>query len=367
MRSTPFRPFFRFLSDLAPGLALVLLAAGLLLFADRSARHRDGALDTGPIPVALVQYSSGALYDETSQGFIDGLAARGYVHGKRITLQRFNGEGDLPTVNLIASRVTDGSFRLIAGASTLCLQALANANRQGRTPQVFWAVSAPIAAGVGIKALDDADAKPPYLAGIGTSQPVEAIFRLAVKIRPELKKVGVVWNPAEANSEVCTIRARAICKELGLELLEAPIEGTRDIKEAAESVIQRGAEAFWTGGDATVISAIDNLISTARNHKIPVFSNVGGHIRSGALFDLGANYYQVGFRAGEIGGDILNGKPAAEIAVTDFMPEVIGFNQKAALGLRANWTPSPAILEQAGSLIGPDGEIVRQPSREAAR
>src|SRR5262249_55198388 len=145
-----------------------------------------------------------------------------------------NAQGDQPTMVMMGQKLASGNNDLIASISTLCLQALAAANQKSRVPMLFCGVTSPVAANVGVKTPRSLD-KPDWLTGYGTAQPVEAIFREAVAANPKLKVVGVVWNPAEANSVVCTERARKICAELGLTLLEAPIEGTKDIREAADS------------------------------------------------------------------------------------------------------------------------------------
>ncbi len=347
------------LKDLSLGIGLIVAAASALLLSDLSSRKKTSHPASGLIPVALMQFASNPVFDETSQGIIDGLAAGGFRDGEAIRLQRFNAEGDIPTTNLIASRISDGSFKLVATSATVCLQAVANANRSGGAAHVFCAVSDPIAAGVGIKALGSPD-KPAHLTGIGSAQPVEEIFRIAKKVNPELKVVGVVWNPSEANSEVCTRRARAISKELGIELIEAPIEGTRDVREAAQALAHRGAQAYWAGGDATVMSAIDTLIAVARQNHVPVFSNIGGHTKRGALFDLGANYYQVGYKAGGIAAEVLAGKPATGITVEDYMPMELGFNLQALAGLRDPWQPPAEVLKQAVTVIAADGTVSKK-------
>lgn len=319
-------------------LTLILLAAAMLLWSDRHSRHAQGPtpLPVSRIPVALLVHSSNPLFDDTRRGVIDGLAARGFRDGQEIAVTLYNPEGDLPTGNLMAQKIASGNDRLAISVSTVMLQALANANKLGRLPQVFGAVTSPVGAGVGIRALDSLD-KPPQLTGIGTPQPVEDSFRLARRLNPALKTVGVVWNPAEVNSEICTRRARSISAELGITLLEAPVEQTKDVREAAESLVARGAEAFWTGGDATVNNAVDSLMGVARAARLPVFSNMAGHVRNGGLFDLGANYYEVGEEIGRIAGDILAGADPARMPVRDYLPRRLLLNEQVRTGLRDAW------------------------------
>ena len=343
---------------IAFSLLLILIAASVLLWSDRHNRNagqtKAHLAATALIPVAILQHSSNPLMDEVRSGILDALHNRGYTNGQNLVITTYNPEGDLPTANLMAQKITSGDYPLAISISTLMLQALANANRIGRVAHVFGAVTAPVAAGVGIKTLDTLD-KPVYLTGIGTPQPVIEIFRLAKQVNPALKTVGVVWNPAEVNSEFCTKQARAITAELGLMLLEAPIEQAKDIREAAQSLVARGAEAFWTGGDATVNSAVDSLIDVASNARIPVFSNISGHVKKGALFDLGANYHEVGEQVGRIAADILGGANPSTLAVKNYMPKRLLLNEKPRKSLQMPWIFTEDMYLKAASVIDDKG------------
>src|SRR4051812_10082113 len=117
---------WRTFKDLSLGLFLVAATSAALLLSDLSSRETGKPRKplTYGIPVALLQHGSNPVMDDTSRGIIHGLAAHGFRDGQEIRIQRFNSEGDIPTANLIASRVTDGSFRMVATASTICLQAV---------------------------------------------------------------------------------------------------------------------------------------------------------------------------------------------------------------------------------------------------
>jgi putative tryptophan/tyrosine transport system substrate-binding protein len=344
-------------------LSLVLLAAGamILMFSDlrsrEGARRRQGS-GSNAVPVALLKHSSNVLLDEVERGVLEQLAAAGYRPGERLALQRFNAEGDLPTANAIARRMTDGQFKLVITVSTLSLQCVANANKDGRAIHVFGAVTDPAGAGVGIRAMNSTN-KPPWMAGIGTFQPVAQVFREAKRAWPDLKVVGVVWNPTERNSEVCTLRAREVCRELGLELLEANVDQSKDVREAAESLIARGAQAFWTGADVTVLNATAALCEAAARARIPVFSNTSGQVKQGTLFDLGANYLEVGRCVGAIAASILDGADPAVMVITNFMPQRVMLNKQVRKRLRDPWRFSNDLLARAELIVGEDGQVER--------
>lgn len=286
---------------------------------------------------------------------IDGLAEKGYVDGQRIAIKRYNAEGDMPTLAAIAREVSDGQYDLILTISTPALQAVANANKAGKTKHVFALVTDPYGAGVGINRENHLD-HPKHLVGYGTMQPVDVSFRVARQMRPELKTVGVVWNPAEANSEACTKRARAVCNELGLTLLESTVDNSAGVLESANALVARGAEALWVGGDSTVLVAIDSVIQAGKQGKIPVMTVIPPHAERGALFDVGANYHEVGRLAGDLAADLLDGRDAAKIPVENVVPEMLLINQLATKSLKDRWQVPDELATKADVLIDEKGK-----------
>lgn len=350
-------------------LSLVLLGTGALtlLLSDLHSREGRRVLESAAqsrAPVAILKHASNLLMDEVERGVLEKLSAEGYKDGERIALQRFSAEGDLPTANAIAKLITDGSFKMAISISTMSLQCVANANKDGRAIHVFGAVTDPAGAGVGIARMGSTN-KPPWLTGIGTFQPVAEIFRESKRLWPGLKVVGVVWNPTERNSEACTIKAREVCRELGMELLEANVDQSKDVREAADSLVSRGAQAFWTGADVTVLSATAALCEAASKGKVPIFSNMSGLVHQGSLFDLGANYFEVGQRIGAIASDILGGQNPATIAVTNFMPERVMLNKQVLKKLRDPWRFTDEIIARATLIINKDGGIEKDASKSA--
>ena len=313
---------------LALGTTLIVAASAVLLWSDLDQRKHS---KKGDVPkLATLIYASRPLLEETEQGMLDALADAGFVDGKGFQLERFNAENDMANANVIAKEITSGRFDMVLTVSTPCLQAVANANREGKAIHVFGAVTDPFGAGVGISRTNPLD-HPKHLVGIGTFQPVKRTFQLAKQFYPGLKTVGVVWNPAEACSEACTLIAREICGELGMTLLEAPVDNSAGVLEAAESLVARGVQALWVGGDNTVEMAIDSLLKAAGKSRLPVFNNSPGLIAKGTLFGLGAKYYEVGRIAGKLAADVLNGTDTATIRVEDCVPELlaIGLSHKA--------------------------------------
>src|SRR5579859_2122567 len=206
---------------LAFGLILIIAASAVLLVSDWKRREgKTGALAEKVRRVAIFQFASNSILDENVAGMIDALAKDGFVNGRTVSIQQFNAENDFAMANTIAKAIVSGQFDIVLTSSTPCLQAMANANKDGTVIHVFSAVTDPYGAGIDIKGSGRLD-HPRHLVGVGTFQPVEHTLEIAREMYPGLKRVGVVWNTAEQCSEACVRKARKKCKELGIELLEA--------------------------------------------------------------------------------------------------------------------------------------------------
>lgn len=332
-------------------LGLIIAVAALLLAMDPV---RDQQQTTRIPRVALMQHASQGALDDGVTGVLLGLEKRGFVAGKTMQLEQFNAHGELATANDIARRVTDGSFDLIITVSTASLQAVANVNRQHRRPHVFGIVAKSSIAGVGVSATDPLD-HPPYMSGADSFLPVDKPLELARRMYPGLRKLGLVWHSAEANSEAYTEATRAVCAKLGIELLEATVDTPSGVGEAAASLASRGAEAFIVTGDVMVLVSIDSVIKAGLQAGIPTFTISPGNVRKGALFDLGADFLSVGVETGDLAADVLAGRDLQEVPVTNRVPERFNLNL-VALAKFPKWRLPPGLAEKAQVLIDASGE-----------
>jgi len=337
------------LKRLSLGLLLIGGTSAILLLSDVDRRTSDSSR----VEVAILQFATSPLMEEGVRGMREALNA-GFLKSKTLALQLYNAEGDMPTANAIASEITSGQFDLILTSGTPAMQAVANANRLGKTTHVFGLVADPFGAGVGISRENPLD-HPPHLVGIGSFIPVRPAFELARQMFPNLKIVGEVWNPAESNSEAFTREARRISADMGIELLEANVDNTAGVFEAASSLVARGVEALWIGGDNTVASAADSVMAAARAGHIPVFSILTGNAEKGALFESGADFYEIGRQTGELAVRILEGADPATIPVVNSVPAKLVINRTALSGLRDPWRPTREALDRAHSVIDESG------------
>src|SRR5215468_5796575 len=339
------------LKRLILGVLLIVAASAALLLSDLGRR----TMKAHSLPrLGLLQHASTMLLEEGTRGTIDALAEHGFVDGKSIVIEQFNAHGDIAIGNSIATEMVAARYDLLVTMSTLSLQAVANANRAGKTVQVFGLVADPAVAGVGIS-WEDPLKHPANLVGYGSFLPVPDAFKVAREMFPGLKRVGVAWNPAEANSRAFVEKAREYCQQVGIELLEANVENSNAVLEAEESLVARDAEALWISGDVTVSVAADSVIAVGQKARIPVFSITPGKPDRGTLFDYGADFYQIGRQTGELASPILRGADPTQIPIRNVIPIHFVVNTTVTKNLKRPWSVPDDVLRRASVVVDESG------------
>jgi putative ABC transport system substrate-binding protein len=340
-------PTMSSLRRLGPGIALIAGCCLFLLYADWSRRSAGPA----PIPrVAVMQYSSTAILDEGVRGLLAYLHEQGYREGRNIVIDRYNAENDMPTAASMAKELTAGRYGYVFTVSTNCLQAVANANREGRVKHVFGVVADPLAAKVGINPRDPLD-HPKNMTGIGSLIPVGELLETARRLNPGLKSVGLPWNPSQTNSEKYTELARETSRRLGIRLLEGSVDQSSAVGEVTAALAARGAEAILVTGDLTVQLGLDTLVGTAHQARIPVISTLPASVSNGVLLAIGADYYQIGRDMGELAVRVLRGADMSRMPILYIVPRAYAVNRGALAGLRGPWRFPPNFLSQAAKVL----------------
>ncbi len=347
------------------GILLIAVASAVLLLSDMGSRTGfERREHTGMPRIAVVQPNKQTIFDEGVRGIVHGLQEEGFIHDKTMFLREFNPAGDSNLANAIAQDVTGGQFDLIITVTTPSLQSVANANKDRRVRHVFALIADPVALNVGIKSLDTLE-HPEWMTGYGTRIPIKNAIRLAHEINPSLKVIGTVWNSSEVNSMVQLQDARAICKELGIRLIEANVTTSGDVLEATASLLPKGIDMLLIPGDITVMSAIQNAIQTAVKAGIPAVSVFPSDAEKGLLFAVGADYYEVGKQTGRLAAEVLRGRDPKGIPVVNYLPEKIALNQQVHDGLKypERWRFSEDLITRA-YMVKEKGGGIRYPIRE---
>lgn len=292
-----------------------------------------------PPVVAVSQIVEHPALDAARQGIVDGLAAAGYKDGEDYVFKFQTAQGNPAIAAQIARQFVGEGADVLVGIATPSAQALANATRD--IPIVFSAVTDP----VGAKLLGDMAKPDGNITGLSDLSPVGQHVELMAKIAPDVRTIGVVYNPGEANAVSLVELLRAEAAKRGYEVAEATASRTAEVKTAAAAAAAK-SQILYAITDNTVASAIAAMIGAADAEGIPVFGATADYVDKGAVASVGFDYYQVGVQTAEYVAAILGGKTPAQLPAKVAKGTDIVINPAAAkklgITLPAELTANPS-------------------------
>lgn len=280
------------------------------------------------IVIGLMTIASHPSLDAVKQGVIDALKDAGFEAGVNVDYIERNAEGDIATLSTIAQQFIDEKVDLIVATSTPAMQAAYNATKDLGAPPVFFnAVSNPYGAGIATAP----DQHPAWVIGNQLLDPVEKTIGLILELNPGADVIGMVYNPAEANSVYLLDLAQKEVDRLGIKLELATVSNSSEVQVAAESLLSRDIDAFMAINDNTVSSGFEALTQVANDNKILLVGTSASFPARGAAASYGVNPYEEGLDSGRLIASYLKGEvdiAKAKIEIQDAV--LLTVNPKAA-------------------------------------
>lgn len=258
-----------------------------------------------PIKIGITQIVDHPALNAVRQGIIDVLTEAGYVEGEDVVYIFGNAQGDFTVAISIAQNFLAQKVDLVVSIATPTSQAAVQVFKDTDVPVVFSAVTDPVGAGL---------TGYPNVTGTSDMIDVRGDLELLQELIPGLEKVGMVYNPGEANSAILTDMAIKASKDLGIEIVTAAAESTAAVPLAAQSLLGR-VQALYVTTDNTVVSALEAVVDVAVKGKLPLLVADPTSLERGALLCTGFDYYDHGRMTGEVVLEILKGTPPSEIPV----------------------------------------------------
>ena len=135
---------------------------------------------------------------------------------------------------------------------------------------------------------------------------------LIKQVVPNAKRIGIVYNPGEANSVVVVKEMQKLLPTLGMTLVEAAAPRSVDVGSAARSLIGK-VDVIYTNTDNNVVSAYESLVKVGQDAKIPLIASDTDSVKRGAIAAYGINYRDLGEQTGRMVVRILKGEKPGDI------------------------------------------------------
>ena len=273
-----------------------------------------------------------AFQDETlsqaRKGFFDALNAGGYSEAKK-TLQVIyrNAQGDIPTLTQSCDYFISEHVAFIATCPSL---STITAIQHTKGIPICMMVS-PSAKLSGL--LDKTGKEPSNLFGVyETLDYIDTAVNIIITVNPNIKKLGLLYNQSEPQSQSALAHIKSSCAKLNIELIALPANNSSETQQVVQTILSKKIDAFFAMPDNTVFASFEVIAKECNKAKVPIFTSEAGLYARGADAAFGADMYQWGFQAGLQAVDYLKTnilpKPALVTVRKKLIKKDIVFNSK---------------------------------------
>ena len=275
--------------------------------------------------IAILQSANIPSYNQAIQGFKS-------VLPDTATFSAYDVQGDIERGRKLARKIraSDATLVLAVGGKAALIAKLEIID----IPVVFCMVLDPAMYGLNTS----------NMTGVSLQIPVDRQFVTMRAVLPQLKRIGVLYDPEKTAHAVDDARRQA--KTLGLEFVARQIHTEKDVPATLRALMPH-IEALWLVPDSTVLTeeSLGFILSTALEASVPVIGFSSELVRSGALIGLSVNYEDVGRQASLLAQQILKGRaiPSQKAISPDRVRLALNLKVARVLGI----TIPPEVVSRA--------------------
>ncbi len=273
----------------------MLVAAGLLILGCREETARLYTL-------GIFQVIDAPTLNEARTGLIQALNDNGLNPGVNVNLEIRNAMGNFVEAQRIAQEFVSEKTDMIVALSTPCLQAALMATSQ--IPIIFTSVANPHLLGVGRSAENHLA----NVTGVASTGPVKQALSFIKEALPSARRIGTLWTPSELNSEYYLQVAREGAAELGLEIIAVPVANANEVWLSAQMLLNKKIDVIFPISDNTINASFESIGRIAEDNGVPLFGGFLLSTRLGACAALGWDFFEMGYKTGEIVVRVKNGE-----------------------------------------------------------
>lgn len=256
-----------------------------------------------PIKIAIANFGEHPQLNASIAGFKKALADNGFVEGKDVVYSESNTSFDASLVPQMIAKLQSEHPKLMYTVTTPVSQIAKKALAGSGIPIVFTAVTDPVAA----KLVPSWDAGDVGITGSSDLQDISAILTFTKKLLPNAKRIGIPYNPGEANDVALLDKVKAAAPAAGVEVVPVGVDNVNDIQQRIASLAGK-ADVIYAPASNLLQPAITAVAAAARQAQIPIVNSDDAAVRSGIVpASFAVNYVQVGENAGKIAAQILKG------------------------------------------------------------
>ena len=280
-------------------LTLVLTAS---LFACSQGEEKSASGETEYV-IGLCNYVDDASLNQIVENIQSRLAEIGDEKGVKFTVRYDNCNADANVLSQIIANFMAADTDMMIGVATPVAMAMQSATEGTGIPVVFSAVSDPLSTGL----VSSLEAPGANITGTSDALNTGSIIEMMVAANPEIKSVGLLYDPGQDSSKKPIEEARALLKSKGIKVTEQTGTNVEEVTLAANALVSAGVEAVFTPTDNTVMTAELSICEIFENAGIPHYCGADSFALNGAFLGFGVNYADLGRETADMAAEILLG------------------------------------------------------------
>lgn len=258
--------------------------------------------------IGIVQYTQTNL--TTLDGFIDNLAAFGFVEGDNLKIINYGYALKIEDLNEKLKLVIAENPEIIFTSTTPAAIAAYKALKGKNIQLIFAPVNNPLDAGI----VSNLTKPGEFVTGIRLSESDEKRLEWIVQLNPALKKILIPYNNEDTSPHATLNIAEKAAKKLNVEIIRYPVKTHEEITSLLNN-FPDDIKAVYLPRDGMVMSRITDFVNAGYKHKFIISTPRYDQVQKGALTGYGFIGYEIGKQAGRIASMILKGTPAGDIPV----------------------------------------------------
>jgi len=283
--------------------------------------------------------------DREVQGLRQGLRDAGYAEGRDLVIEWRSCNGDYARIPELVADLVTRKVDVIVVETTLATRALKRAT--STIPIVMAAVADPVGSGLVTNLAHPGE----NVTGLSLMMAEISAKRLQLlkEAIPRLKRVAVLWNPAQSWHPKVIEDLKAAAPALALELSFVSARTPEEIGPAFSALNREHAQALDMLGDFFFFTHRRNILERASKARLPVMSGSRYYANEGALISYGADYADQLRRSAGYVDKILKGAKPGDLPIEQPTKFELVVNLKTAKSLGI--TIPESILLRADEVI----------------
>ena len=282
--------------------------------------------DNDTYTVGICQFVQHEALDAATQGFKDALVAK---LGDKVEFVEENAAGDTANCTTIVNSLVSSEVDLIMANATPALQAAANATRT--IPVLGTSITE---YGVALSIDNFNGTVGTNVSGTSDLAPLEDQAAMITEWFPETKKVALFYCSSEANSKYQVDTVAALLQAQGIETKMCAFVDSNDMAQVCEDANAFG-DVIYIPTDNAVANATETVNAICDK---PIIAGEAGICKgSGGVATLSIDYYELGYKTGEMAAQILTGEADVATMAVGYADAKKFYNAEACeeLGLTA--------------------------------